>query len=526
MLLRRVYLYVVSLAALGLLVAGVSLLGATILVFVFNDPSAQSSRPQLAVFGAMTLVAAPVWAVHFWFGRRFSRRDPSERASALRRLYLYLASLLLVGALAGMTGALTGELLGPKLDLGTWSGLVAAQEGWAIAVLGTFWILHARLAAADRAAAGEGGASATLRRWYMYAAQLAGLLTMLAGADGLIASAWLRFFEKADQFAAPLAGPIAALLAGFALWAVHARMTSRGAIAADDRQSTLRAISGFLAAFITLLVALVGLSQALYNVLARELGVSSPGGVPVSLPTAIAGPLASAAVYGAAWLLVRRRLERDAAGGEAARQAGVRRLHSNLASLVSLGAAAIGAGGVLWVAGEQLGARIIGVAAPGWRDQLSLWVTLLLVGAAVWRAHWHQAPAPPERQSLSRRLYVYAALLVSVLALLGSAVATLNAILRQLVSSSPELADPANLDVFRFLAVLLVAVAVGVYHWRVLRADHRARPAPVAAPAADAVAPARHRYELELVGAGTEDLQRALAALPPGSSYRVLEQVP
>src|SRR5207253_10467387 len=69
-ILRRLYLYLVSAAALGLLAAGLSLLGATVLLFVFNDPSADSSRAQLAIFTALTLLAAPVCAVHFRFSRR------------------------------------------------------------------------------------------------------------------------------------------------------------------------------------------------------------------------------------------------------------------------------------------------------------------------------------------------------------------------------------------------------------------------------------------------------------------------
>ena len=52
MILRRLYLYVVSAAALTLLATGLTLLGGTILLFVFNDPSADSSRGQLAVFTA------------------------------------------------------------------------------------------------------------------------------------------------------------------------------------------------------------------------------------------------------------------------------------------------------------------------------------------------------------------------------------------------------------------------------------------------------------------------------------------
>ncbi|MGA7911289.1 MAG: DUF5671 domain-containing protein, partial [Candidatus Dormiibacterota bacterium] len=100
MILRRLYLYLVSAAALGLFAFGLALLGYTVLLFLFNDPSAQSSRTSLAGFSATVLVAGPVWGVHFWFAHRFAMRDPYDRASAIRRLYVYWACL------GGAVGAL------------------------------------------------------------------------------------------------------------------------------------------------------------------------------------------------------------------------------------------------------------------------------------------------------------------------------------------------------------------------------------------------------------------------------------
>src|SRR5207244_12899060 len=156
---------------------------------------------------------------------------------------------------------------------------------------------------------------------------------------------------------------------------------------------------------------------------------------------------------------------------------------------------------------EQVEAPIIWIKAPEWKDPVSLSVTLLVVGAAVWIAHWRHAPWAADRQSLSRKLYVWAALLGSILAVLGGGVGLLNALLRQLFSAHPNLADTTNLDFGRYLAVVGVAAGVGVHHWRVLRADGAARPpraavqpphaAPVvpaithqhAAPAAEAVRP-------------------------------------
>src|SRR4030088_2015135 len=116
MILRRLFLYLVSAAGLGLLIAGLALLGSTVLLFVFNNPSAQDSRTQLAIFTAMTLVALPVWGIAFWFANRFATRDPSERASAIRHLYLYLACLAGGIDAVGGLGITTADLLRPLID--------------------------------------------------------------------------------------------------------------------------------------------------------------------------------------------------------------------------------------------------------------------------------------------------------------------------------------------------------------------------------------------------------------------------
>jgi len=538
MILRRLYLYLVSAAALGVLAVGLVLLGGTILLFVLHDPSADYSRSALAIYSAMTLVALPVWAVHFGFAQRFALRDPYERASALRRLYLYWACLFSSLGATVAIGFAAAQLLLPVLDGLPLSPVPTAQLGWATVVLVAVWAGHFLIAGRDRAATPEEGASATLRRWYMYIALLAGMLAMLAGTASLLQVAWADLTLRTVN--AFLSGPAGLAIAGAVLWGVHARAIALRHTA-DDRHSTLRALEGFIAVAICIAVALVGASQILYYLLARGLGVDNPGNAGTNFLAAAAGPGSQLLVYGIAWFLVSRRLTRDAATQEADRQAAIRRLYTNLASLISLAAMAIGAGFLLWNLAEQIEAPIIGVTPEDWKNPVSVSVTLLVVGGAVWLAHWRHAPWATDRQSLSRKLYVWAALLGSVLGVLAGGVGIVNALLQQLFSSSPHLSDRANLDVGHFLAVILVAAAVGFYHWRVLRADAAARPqrpeheperpkvqvvAPAMAPAvataaADDVGPHSRRYTLVVTDATDDDVHQALSTLPPAASYRL-----
>uniref|UniRef100_UPI00397C7607 DUF5671 domain-containing protein n=1 Tax=Salmonella sp. SAL04286 TaxID=3159864 RepID=UPI00397C7607 len=84
----------------------------------------------LAVSTALVVVALPVWGIHFWFAQRFAERDPYERSSAIRHLYLYFACLAF--SIAGMVALAMslGQWLRPVLDSATLNRLWAAQDGW------------------------------------------------------------------------------------------------------------------------------------------------------------------------------------------------------------------------------------------------------------------------------------------------------------------------------------------------------------------------------------------------------------
>ena len=540
MILRRLYLYLVSAAALMLLATGLIFVGGTILLFLLHDPSADSSRGMLAVFTAMTVVALPVWAVHFWFARRFAMRDPFERGSAIRRLYLYWTCFVTSVVAMYTLAFLLAMLLQPVLDNQPYNAVTTGQLGWATFVLVGIFAFHFRIALTDRAAVGEEGASSTLRRWYMYGALLIGLLTMLAGSAMLLQVGWTRLINGSLDHFTYLSPSVGVALAGAVMWGFHARAIAVGHIT-EDRHSTLRALEGFVAVAISIATALVGASQILYYALARGLGVDNPGGAGDNVLAAAAAPGSLLLVYGAAWFLIQRRLARDAGTQEGDRQAGVRRLYTNLAALVSLAVWVIGTGGLLWTLAEQLEAPIIGVQAHDWKDPLSLWITLLVVGAAVWVAHWRHAPWAADRQAMSRKLYVWAALLGSILAVLGGGVGMINALTQQVFSAHPRLNDASNLDFGHYLAVIVVAAGVGVYHWRVLRADAASRPprtavAPASPEAAavtvathseaeaaepEAVVPHGRRYTLVVNDATDDDVHQALAALPPQASYKL-----
>ena len=415
MIQRRLYIYIVAAASLGMLLIGLVNLGTTALDQLFRaTPIYTNPRDSYAGFGAVTLVGLPVWGIHWWIAQRLARRNLDERASALRRLYLYavLAATGVATAIfaRGFLEHAAGFLLGTSND-----GPSIARAFWGTVVLFALWLYHFRTAAVDRTIAGESGNSATLRRWYAYGLLVLGLALLLFGARNLLQQVWILLVDSSQTIVPGSLVPsaMATMLTGLVVFGFHLQWTSRAPLAADDRSSTLRAVQGFVALAASVALALFGASQLSYYALARVLGIDHPGGVGGNILVAVAGPAATVVVFSLAWVWIRRQLTTDAGEVEATRQAGVRHLYTHLVALLALATMAIGAAGLLWTISDQVLSGTLGRPVGEWRDKISLFITLILVGAPMWLSHWRASPEADERYTLSRRLYLYASLLGS-----------------------------------------------------------------------------------------------------------------
>jgi hypothetical protein len=194
---------------------------------------------------------------------------------------------------------------------------------------------------------------------------------------------------------------------------------------------------------------------------------------------------------------------------------------------VSLAALATGVAGLLWTVADQA----VGAASPAdaWRDQVSLFATLVVVGLPVWVGHWRPAPTLPERLALSRRLYVFAALLVGVLAVLGSGAYLVYRGLNVILGGTGELSGS---ELTRAASIAVVAALVVGYHFRILRAD-RGAPLPLRAAEGESArlttesaaelptAAAFPPLVVEVLGATEADIRAALTRLPSQASYTI-----
>ncbi len=521
---RRVYLYVIAAASLGMLVVGLCNLGASLVDLASGSAVERSVRESVATAGALILVGLPIWAFHWTIANRAARSNSADRGSALRRLYLYGTAGALLIAFATLGSLVLEQLLNALARTeARWDGIATLRHLWQAGVAAAFWGYQLRCAATDRAEAGETGASATLRRWYAYLVQFAALLTLLFASRELLRSIALYLIDR-DQFVreATTLATIARLLIALVIWVIHQRWTAGGKVGADDRPSTLRAVYGFVVLGLSVCLTLVDTSQVLYYALARALGVARPGGIEGDITRALVNPATTIVVFGIAWALMRHRLARDAAeataGGlapEQTRQVGVRRLYTHLVSLVALGTLAAGLTGVLWTVSDRL--LDVQAATPdAWRDQISLSITLIVVGLVAWLGHWRPAGAPDERLALSRRLYLFAALLAAVLGLLGSGATLVYTLLGQLIA----VPGASTATMGRALAANLIAAGIGAYHWRVLHEDLAVRRAQTdAEEGLDRAQPTAESLIVEIVGASEAEVRLALAQLPEDASY-------
>src|ERR1051326_8818079 len=163
---RRIYLYILAGAGLTMWSAAAASLAQLVLrVLMQQLPGGQpdSVRGTVSLDGAAVLVGLPVWLLHWYWIQRSARREVHERASTLRRLYMYV---VLAGAMIVLSVALNGSLVNVFRDpADAWS----VVEPLPFAVMAALvWFGHWRVADSDRRAVGESGGSATLRRWYMY----------------------------------------------------------------------------------------------------------------------------------------------------------------------------------------------------------------------------------------------------------------------------------------------------------------------------------------------------------------------
>ncbi|HEX5579167.1 MAG TPA: DUF5671 domain-containing protein, partial [Candidatus Limnocylindria bacterium] len=443
---RRLYLYLMSGIALGVLLVGLDILLTVVLhaagigrgEFVGGS---ESDRQGLSLAAALIVVGLLVWTVHWLLIERGLRAGnpahDAERGAAERALYftVVLAALLVFGVLAGIQ--LMEELASRLFGVGGRDSFVDIGASLAtVIVTAGAWAYHVAIRQRDLRAGPLSGAGAWMPRVYLYGAALVGLIftalnvSTLLGTGVLALSGRMPDFDVGDlrerQAAIAIAGIVAWGIVWLGHWWYATRLThGTGWRSESERRARLRI--AFLVAAIgsmalgTAIFAVV----ALFGALRQALGAPSFDGS-ADLLDAVAVPAISALPWAAAWWLHRSWLLAEArAAGDPARVATAERLEAAVVALIGLGALAGGLAGLLGLLIDAVGGgnRTLGDL---WKSELAGYLAAAAVGALLWLWNWlklqgrRDAEPRLEASSTVRRAYLLLVVGATIIASLGS----------------------------------------------------------------------------------------------------------
>jgi hypothetical protein len=467
------------------LVAAVSLQAVTwAVIALFRNlltPGYQAPVTATAFQIAVVVVGLPIFLAHWLWAQRLAGRDPEERETALRRLYLYgtLAAFLgpfVANAFDLMTALLWLILGQPERPFAYYEfspTQAIVRDLVALVVLGLLWFYHQRLLAADRQAVPETDNAATIRRLYIFGFSATGLI--MTGITSISLLRWVMLqFGPGEAIGGrddlEFSVEMARLGAGLPLWLIFWQWAQRlfNGPNEAERGSALRKFYLYATIFIAALFAVTNAAFILAGIFRRALDLPPMGDLRDSLPIVI-----GAAVL---WAYHTAIIWRDArVAGEAPRQAGIRRLYLYLIAAIGLATLLIGLSGDLSVLIRSL------VGAPfgsSLREQLAWFTAAMVAGLPVWILPWRQAelgaeasgPAgAEERRSIVRKIYLYFYLFVATMTVLSGVVYIVYRLLSLILGESNE----GNLlsDLGQAIAFSLIAAGVWLYHGFVLRGD-------------------------------------------------------
>ncbi|MYC06635.1 MAG: hypothetical protein F4X57_05635 [Chloroflexi bacterium] len=471
---RRLYFYFVSFISLMMTANGVVI----IIQFIFEAGAGDvgavllDSTTQLATGASLLIVGAPIWYFHWRFVQRAVAEQPVEARSILRKLYIYVTL-----ATAGVFIIFNAyNLLSWLMGVEDFGGYYPA----AVVIWAVVWIFHRRIEE------GEGQHSPdtrAIRRLYIYIASLAGLVMLSIGVGRVL------YFILLEGYNALVSTPVisgdsgllrhamremlAVAIVGAATWALHWLYIAR-----RDYDSVLRQVYLYIFAILGgVMTTLVALGIIIHEFLTWLFGTYSADSVAQHfefLPGAVAPLSIGAALWAYHWYRVRH--ETGTSGGTTL---SARRAYTYILAAIGTGTLAVAAfmlvGAALKLILAQFGDVVVG--GDQWKRPLINIITLAVLGVPVWGYYWRNIQTravelgADDRQATSRRIFIFAALGIGVLALLGSVSVLLFFVLRDLLELALSL-DTLE-DMTSPIAVIAAAAVFLPYYWSIYRQDRQ-----------------------------------------------------
>lgn len=505
---RRIYIY---------LVAAVSLLAATFAVIALAQnlvplgPSTPTAVTALLI--AVVVIALPFYLGHWLWAQRLASREPDERASVIRRIYLYAMLAILLGIFVTNSYDLILALLRLIFNLGLPSSSffetrqpleTLLDAAVALIVILPLWLYHELVRRGDTRAVPDAEHAGTVRRVYIYTFAAVGLSMTAFGIQQILRFIFYRFDSSIGDplTSQDLVANVARLAVDLPLWIIFWSWGQRLFFREDaERASALRKLYLYLAVFCGAFAAVSGATLILAGILRGALGLFPNG----SLSDPLSVIIVAALVWGFHAFILRRETN---VAEEAERQASLRRLYWYLVAAIGFGAFLLGLGGVLSV--------LIRVATGGFFDNglkeaLAYCTAALVAGLPIWLIPWRRAQTlavkedeigAAERRSIIRKIYLYFFLLLATLTMLGCAIYILARLLT--LALGDRSGGSSLVDLIYPLAYGLLAAGVWVYHIFAIRLD--------GARFRDEQAARRSVYSVAIVDSGEAKLGHALVA--------------
>ena len=481
---RRLYFYVVAFVSLMMSASGLVMLIEFILDGIAGGAVLSGSNTGLAAGASLLIVGAPLWFFHWRYIRRVVAAQPAETRSVLRKLYIYIT-----------IAVASSFVIYTAFDLLNWIFRTEDFSGYSLAAIiiwGAVRVYHWRIEEREGQPTPD---TRAIRRLYIYLASLVGLVMLSIGVGRVFYFILLEGYNALASVSHLGSEPglwrhalremLALAIVGGATWALHWLYIARRDFDSRLRQVYLY-IFAILGGVITTLTALgIIIHETLVWALDNYDAASAAEHFDF-LPWSIAALAVGAALWAYHWHRVR--LE---AGMSAGTTLSARRAYTYILTAIGTGtlAAAIfmlGTSGVKIVL-ASFGDVIVG--ADQWKGPLANIITLTVMGAPLWGYYWRNIErrtldiGADERQATSRRLFLFAALGIGVLALLGSVSTMLFMFLRDLLDASLSLGTLD--DVTAPIAIIAAAAAFLPYYWAVYRDDQDAIPEPEPALSTD-----------------------------------------
>ena len=472
---RRLYFYFVAFVALMMTVSGIVLLIQVILDSIFGGDVISDSTTKLAGGVSLVIVGAPLWFFHWRYIQRAVVEQPVETRSILRKLYIYI-TLAVAGSIVIYTAL---NVLNWIFNTDDFSGYdLAALIAW-----GVVWVLHWLPEEREGQSSPE---TRAIRRLYIYIASLVGLVMLALGLGRVLYFILLEGYNalvstqllsgEPDLWRHALREMLAVAIVGAATWALHWLYIAR-----RDYDSVLRQVYLYIFAILGGVVAtLTALGIIIHEFLTWAFGTYSADTVAQHfefLPGSVAMLAGGAALWAYHWHRVRHE-----AGMSAGTTLPARRAYTYILAAIGTGALAVAVFMLVGAAIKLILASFGDVVVGGdeWKRPLINIITLAVLGMPVWGYYWRDiqsrtlALGADERQATSRRIFLFAALGIGVLALLGSVSTLLFMFLRDLLDVSLSLGT-LN-DMSEPVAIIAAAAAFLPYYWAVYRQDQDAAP--------------------------------------------------